>query len=451
MSSLNKCFPDIIKYALVLSFILFTANNLSYAKDKNEENIPAEIKLSAASAGEITYNSLAFAPLRPEVREEMERRAAEYFYSQYGKDTPITGNTDQLKYFFNALSQAKSKKIRIAHYGDSILLGDVISQNLRQNLQDKFGGEGAGYLPIYSDDIKMRRSTDHTFSDDWKSASIFKLNPERWPLGISGTVSVPAEGSWVKYEATGFLPSVRDFRVVRLFYSNVPASGSITYVFDNGQQQKAVLENGKNLHELDLNAPGGYGKTIKITFHNCSNAFIYGVSLEDGDGVYVDNFPIKGNSGVSLGDLEKNVLQEFDNLLNYKLIILNYGVNVASADVDLRWYKNKMIRVINEFKNIFPNASFLLVSAGDKSDKKGTRFVSDPEVIRLVSIQKEIAQKTNIAFWDLYEAMGGRNSMNEWVNAKPPLALRDYIHFTSKGGEVVADLLTKALMNLYNH
>jgi hypothetical protein len=42
-----------------------------------------------------------------------------------GKSIPITGNTEQLKYFFNALEKTNSQKIRIGHYGDSNIWGDV--------------------------------------------------------------------------------------------------------------------------------------------------------------------------------------------------------------------------------------------------------------------------------------------------------------------------------------
>ena len=35
-----------------------------------------------------------------------------------------------------------------------------------------------------------------------------------------------------------------------------------------------------------------------------------------------------------------------------------------------------------------------------------------------------IAQETGIAFWDMFEAMGGENSMVRFVTAKPALAAR---------------------------
>ena len=103
-----------------------------------------------------------------------------------GQYIPITGNTDQLKYFFNALKESGNKKIRVGYYGDSIILGDVISEYVRQSFQDKFGGNGIGYVSIVSQDIKMRQSVYHQFSDDWESVSIIGRNPKNLPFGIDG-------------------------------------------------------------------------------------------------------------------------------------------------------------------------------------------------------------------------------------------------------------------------
>jgi len=59
-----------------------------------------------------------------------------------GKTIPITGDIDQLKYFFDALEKSESDKIRIAHYGDSIIWGDIVTDNLRVLLQKRYGGHG---------------------------------------------------------------------------------------------------------------------------------------------------------------------------------------------------------------------------------------------------------------------------------------------------------------------
>ena len=63
---------------------------------------------------------------------------------------------------------------------------------------------------------------------------------------------------------------------------------------------------------------------------------------------------------------------------------------------------------------------------------------------------KNAAMESGFAFWDLYEAMGGYNSMPSFVHADPPLASTDYIHFTALGVNLVAEMFYNALMLEYN-
>ena len=367
------------------------------------------------------------------------------FVVMHGKKTPMKGNLQQLKYFYDALNKAKQKKMRIAHWGDSILMGDVISENLRENLQKQFGGNGAGFVSINTDGI--RTSTRATFSADWKESSLFTRNQNKLPLGINGAVFVPVDGSWVKYETGKVSKHLRGFSVARLFYANVPAGGTVNCLFSNGSSRSIKLDGGKNLKVLDIYTPNGT-TSITCSFYGCQNGYFYGVSLENGDGVYVDNLPIRGNSGVSLSELPLGLLKEFNSIMNYKFLIINFGVNVVSSEhANYLWYETQMEKVVDYFKEAFPQASILLVSVGDKGIKKGTKFITDPGIFPLVQSQESIANKKGIAFWNMFEAMGGQNIIDDWVNANPALAYKDYCHLTSEGGKLIADLLTDALLD----
>ncbi|PKL81788.1 MAG: hypothetical protein CVV24_13420, partial [Ignavibacteriae bacterium HGW-Ignavibacteriae-3] len=108
-----------------------------------------------------SHNSL----LEPEIEHSDSYSVPVY----QGKKTPVTGNVKQLSYFFDALKNSKSKTVRIAHYGDSAIEGDLITADLRESFQSKFGGNGVGWLGITSQDITFRQTTKHSFSDNWES------------------------------------------------------------------------------------------------------------------------------------------------------------------------------------------------------------------------------------------------------------------------------------------
>lgn len=366
--------------------------------------------------------------------------------NKLGKFVPLTGNLEQMKYFFNGLKNSKNKIIRIAHYGDSLIQGDIITEYIREKLQERFGGKGVGYLNIVSNDIRMRNTTKHTFSNDWNYVSIITRNADNLPFGVSGAVAVPKLNSWVKYETSSSLKSSGSFTQAKIFYSNADESSTFQYTINGRNKGTIKLERGDVVREINIEA-NGTGNSIEIKFIQGRAPYIYGISLESGNGVYIDNFPMPGNSGVSLLEISGDKLSEFDKLMDYNLVILTYGANVNAPNKGIyNLYENKMITVINQFKKSFPNAGILLISVGDKTMKRGNKFITNPDVPILLDTQKRIVEKTNIAFWNLWEAMGGNNSMDEWVNSAPPMALKDYSHFTPIGGERVSQLLFEAIL-----
>lgn len=368
-------------------------------------------------------------------------------YQQLGKDVPISGNVDNMKYFFNALKDSKTRKVRIADYGDSGHEGDLISGDLREMLQKQYGGNGVGFLSITSQDVTFRTSTKHSFSNDWKTLSVLVGKDSKIPFGLNGFVSVPEKvGSWVKYEASQQYSQSTNFRYVKLYYSNAKES-LIKYSFDNQQEKTIKLSSATGVQEIVLD-PLKNATSIKITTTQANQAHFYGVSLEGNNGVYVDNFAWRGNTGISFRDVPADILKDYKKYFDYKLIIFAFGANMLSAgNVNFPWYESQMTKVIDDLKLIFPETSFLMVGLGDKSIKRGSNFVTHPSVARMIDTQKKIAEKTKIAFWNKFEAMGGENSMVDWVNSKPALASVDYGHLTHDGSRRISELIGRALIS----
>jgi len=363
----------------------------------------------------------------------------------------IGGNVDQMKHFFEALKNSKNSRVRIAHYGDSGVEGDAITADVRKTMQGEFGGKGVGFLSITSQDITFRITTRQSFSDNWKTISVLTANPQNLPLGINGFVSIPQGTSWVKYETTNWDQQLKDFSAARLFYSNAKNS-SVKYSFNNSSDQSAALKTGNDIKELTLTTPAGSASNIKITSTMADQAYFYGVSLESGNGVYVDNFPWRGNTGLGFLNVPESSFKQFDKLMNYKLFILMFGANEASfSSQDNTWYANQMVKVINNLKAAFPQASFLLITVGDKSVKKGTKFVTDPNIPLLIKLQQDIAARTGIAYWNLFEAMGGTNAMENWVKANPPLALMDYTHPSWQSATRIGQMIAKGIIDAYKN
>lgn len=383
------------------------------------------------------------------IASEIDKLSNNYLQpSSISKGGNLDGNLKQLNKFFSALKKAKHKQVRIAHFGDSTLEGDLISSDLRELFQTKFGGNGVGMLPITSHDTKFRKTTDLSFSDDWSTATVFSGNKDRLPVGINGHVFVNSDGSWVKMKTNNRYKTVRKFDIAKLFYSNAKSKAKINYSLNGKGAVTKSLSSGKGLKVLEIKKEGS--KSIKIEFPKNESAYYYGVSLESNNGVFVDNYALRGNSGVDLKKISTEYLKYFQKEMDYKLIILEFGLNILSGrKTNFTQYEKNMVKIIKKMKKAMPGASFILVGVHDKCIKKGSKFITDPAVLKLVETQKSIADKADIAFWNLFDAMGGENSMIEWVNSNPPRAFKDYIHFNDIGAKKEAKMLFAELMKKY--
>lgn len=366
--------------------------------------------------------------------------------SVQGRSVPLSGNVSQMNFFFQALKQAKSKKVRIADYGDSGNEGDMITADIREKFQSEFGGSGVGMMAITSQDISFRLSTQHSFSDNWKTVSVLTGKEGDIPIGINGFVSIPKGVAWVKYETKGPYKNSKYFSTAKIYYTNAKAS-SIKYSFNNGSEQTATLQPGSGVKELVLSASGN-STSFKMTATMSDQAQFFGVSLESGNGVYIDNYPWRGNSGVSFKIITPEVMNGFQKYLDYKLIMLTYGANMMTAgNINFTWYENQMIKVIEDLKSAFPQTSILLVGMGDKLIKRGSRLFTDPNVYKMIQSQKNIVNATGITFWNKFDAMGGENCMLDWVNAN--LVSKDYGHFNEYGAKKMAGMVSDVLLDEY--
>jgi hypothetical protein len=105
---------------------------------------------------------------------------------------------------------------------------------------------------------------------------------------------------------------------------------------------------------------------------------------------------------------------------------------------------------MNFLKSLYPGTGIIVIGVSDMSRRTaGGHFESYPNIELIREAQKNAAFRAGFPFWDLFEAMGGKNSMPAWVNAGPPLAQLDYVHFTFRGAALVGDLLFNAIIADY--
>jgi len=366
--------------------------------------------------------------------------------STFLKDYSPEGHS--LQQFYKVLNEIKQGKAkgRIAFFGDSFIEGDIFCADVRNSLQDLFGGNGVGFVPITSEVAQFRITVGHTFKG-FNSHSLVKKETREEPYGAGGYCFTAGEDNDVTYSANPNYKHLDLFHDIKLFFSS-PEKTNFTYRLSNGQINEIKIDGSDRLQQKVLK--GVNTTTASFNFPASDTIKLYGVSFEDSTGIYVDNFGLRGNSGLALSRISESMNSQFNQFQNYQLIILQYGLNVIAADTkDLSWYVNPMVNIVQRLKRCFPEAAILIMSVSDRSTRVGGEYQTMESVPLMVEAQREIARQSQVAFYNLFEAMGGENSMVAFVENDPPLANKDYTHLNFQGGRRVAGIFVKSLINEY--
>ncbi|MBP7309712.1 MAG: hypothetical protein KA984_00305 [Candidatus Cloacimonetes bacterium] len=386
---------------------------------------------------------------------------------------PLNGFLDKLK--------DPSAKLRIAYFGDSIIEGDLLTAKLRSELQQSHGGRGVGMMPITSIVSGFRQTIKHSFSRNWESISFMTTGKHDISLGITGFTFIPrnyyvAEKTieplqldslalsdttslakpepqkksarfyvdydpWVEYSAANIPGGASSFSRMRLFYSHAGDSSTVRVAYNGGEKQTRRLNSGTGLQMLDLSNTAPVTK-IRLTFNAHEPIHVYGISFDEASGAYVDNFPIRGYSGMYFQRIQSQYLSSFQSYLGYDLIVLQYGENVSNPKMrDYSYYQQGMVKTVKHLQAALPGVPILLVSAHDRSVKQNGAYVTSPDIPYLIQAQNRVAKETGSGFWNLFAAMGGSGSMPSFVNRKPAWAGKDYTHFTRSGADHIATML----------
>jgi lysophospholipase L1-like esterase len=197
----------------------------------------------------------------------------------------------------------------------------------------------------------------------------------------------------------------------------------------------------------DFNLPDPIER-IRLAAHLSQGGRIYGISFESYRGLQVDNIAMRGGSGLIFTKMNREQQLRMMEYLAPGLLILQYGGNVVPY-INADRYGRKFRQELAFLKDLCPGVPIVLIGPSDMSLKEKGEFVTYPGVEPVRNALRRAAMGSGVAFWDLYEAMGGRNSMPSFVHAEPPLASTDYVHFTALGVNLVAEMFYNALMEEY--
>ncbi len=362
--------------------------------------------------------------------------------------------------FFERIRSLSNKRelVRILHYGDSQIETDRITSYVRYRLQKTFGGSGPGMVPavpVFNGSMSLKQQ----YSSNWQRYTSYgkvdsTIEHRRYgPLFSFSTYKDHLDNedveAWLEYQPSDIAFSTsRSFRRISLLAGKaegpldirIMSEDSIILMQDYGKE-KATDFIRKDL-EITPNL-------IQFRFKGEGHPEVYFASFDDHWGLAVDNIPLRGSAGLEFSKSDTLFLKNCWELLNTGMIILQFGGNVVPYMKNYQRYERFFKRELNLIKRLMPGIPVLVIGPSDMSVKEGGKYKTNPNLIKSRNALRKATLESGYAFWDMYEAMGGKNSMPSWVFAEPPLAVSDFVHFNARGARIIGEMLYNALIYEY--
>jgi lysophospholipase L1-like esterase len=352
-----------------------------------------------------------------------------------------------LDHFYGALQALvegrRNSPVRIVHYGDSPTTADLITGDVRELLQDRFGNGGPGFILVAKPWAWYGHHGVDVSGTGWKiDTAVGSMHEGIYGLGGAMFTGQPGASTTIRLDAA-------DSTSIELDYLQQPDGGSIA-ISANGVPVGSVSTSGSagNNGAASVALPGGT-KVVELRVFG-GRVQVFGAAFSTGTrGLTYDSIGLNGAS-TTVMSRAFNPANWSDALRhrNPDLVIINYGTNESGfpAYVD-KQYEGELRRAIGRVRAALPEASILVMSPMDRGTKaEGDAILTMPAIPRLVAIQQRVASEMGCGFFDTYDAMGGNGTMAKWYDGQPRMVAADLIHPTPQGARIVAKSLTGQLL-----
>ena len=367
------------------------------------------------------------------------------------------GSRDAQDHFYgllDSLMAGSGRSVNIWHVGGSHVQAGHFSYRLQERLTtmaDSLKGERGFIFPYRIAKTNSDKSFRTSFTGEWLSAmaaSTHKdLNPRFGIMGIAAQTSdslatvgiglnISADTLWRfnRFRILGYAssPDVRPYLV----------SGADTLDF--------VIDTETQSYLFDLPAETD---TVTIGFHIPQGQSFTLTGTEPISGRKGINYYCSGVNGARLTtwleqcpDLPRDL-----QLVKPDLAIFAVGINDSACkavDFKPEIFKENYRRLIRLIREQSPDCAFVFITNNDsyRYISRGMTYNHNGPTVQKAMF--ELAKEYGAAVWDVFDIMGGKDSVIKWRNAG--LVKSDRLHFTQEGYVLLGDMLYNALVDDYN-
>ncbi len=351
--------------------------------------------------------------------------------------------------FYNKLERLienGNSQINIVQYGGSHIQADVFSGECRKRFQFFEGGLNAGRGFIYP----YRLAHTNTpygyyfrYSGNWKTCRNVqrKKNCDMGMAGISSYTTDSLSSLTLLIEPENDLDY--SFNQIKIYHKIDSASFTIRIDSNLVDSQRIYVNGGYTQFYFNK-----YVDSLNIEFvqtNRKQNFFqLFGMNIANEDpGIIYHNLGINGAATTSF--LRCNRMEQDLKTISPDLVIFGIGINDAyGTNFNQNKFEHNYDTLVARVLAANPNVAIIFATNNDSYYRK--RYVNR-NGIKVQKSMYKLAKKYNAAVWDMFEIMGGLNSVVGWE--KNYLARRDKVHFTRTGYILLGDLLFDAIIHDY--
>lgn len=370
------------------------------------------------------------------------------FIETQENDLKIYGNK-VWNQFFKKLDNQYSNgedKINILHFGGSHIQADIWSNRMRTNFQHSspYCNSGRGFIFPFRL-IKSNGSpvimSSHT--GRWKGYRN-SVNHHHGPFGLMGARAELLDTlSNINIWHKNPLSNYDSFNSIDVFFTDSSNNFEIKIIVDSNIKIDYKRDKGHIKFKLSRLVDS---LTIQIYRKKDipSNFSFFGLLLDnENNGISYHSIGVNGASVKSYLrciDFEQQL-----SLIQADLVIFSIGINDAyEEDFSKESFYNNYDTLIQKIKSINPNTAILLTT---NNDSYYMRKYPNKRALEVREKMLQLAQNKDLALWDMFQVMGGLNSIKDWQKNK--LAKNDLIHLTYDGYNLIGDLLFEAFMKSF--
>lgn len=377
-------------------------------------------------------------------------RSGELAWADPGRPTVIE-RLELLDTFFQSLSRRQRGEglVRITHVGDSHIIADFWTGEMREKMQRLFGDGGRGFVL----GGKMWRSygqrhISHKSEGAWEVTNL-KRGRDMGVFGPGGAALICSDSSCTTQIETRSGQRASRFDQLKIYTFGNSQGGDFTVTVDQKYQSNfSTFTPWLRVQEHHVPLSLGAHQVSLSPVSSEREVWLLGFSLMNSEGGLIyDSIGLNGAQAKHLLKNSDENLRRAFSLLDPQLLVISFGINeLFDRGYNATEYRRDLNAVLSALRRSAADSSPSSIDqsacllTGPFTALRGGR--EPPELQEVYQIQRELSEKYRCALWDARAAMGG--DLRPWQRAK--LARRDGVHLSRHGYRRIAELFTESIL-----